>query len=93
MIEFKIAAPETTIKESIVADGKVMGEITFEPRVDKHHVTVRLPVGGYNGIGLIQGFSDSKMGAILNAIEMARQDATKLLHELAVFEKMVQTQG
>jgi hypothetical protein len=69
-----VEVPALPGKQSILVDGKVVGEATPSLRDDalSWHAVIRMPTTGWVGYLLVQGFGKSVREAVADGIEKAR---------------------
>lgn len=85
-IEFKETMPQAEKTEKMIVRGEIVGDITSRSGFSHgslYHACFNVEGGN---IGLIQGFGDTKIEAIQNAIIQGRIDAEKRLVSIAELE-------
>ena len=86
-LSFKEAVPKPVVEEFIVFNGQKLGRVSVSPNMPPqflYHAAFDVPNSGK--LDFIQGHGSSQEIAILNAINEARRDASRLLAALDEFE-------
>ena len=89
-LEFKETIPQADKEEDIILNGNMIGKVTTHADSERYthrcHAAINIRGGG---IGLIQGWGDTKEASIENAVTVGREDLERGLRSISELEKQL----